>query len=246
VSRIGSLLNPFRNDSIGGKHYQVKNQRQAPSVQMNNHRGSFLVGLVERVHQTWVYDRRIRVLSDHLTRIISEGAQVLDVGAGDGALASSLMRQRPDIAVKGVDVLVRRKTLIPVDSYDGLRLPFLDLSFDSVMFIDVLHHTDDPLACLREAWRVARASIIVKDHIVSGPFSVSTLKVMDIIGNARHSVRLPFNYWTRRKWQAAFGTLGLRIATWQQHLGLYPWPASFFFDRRSLHFLVKLDKQRGH
>ncbi len=209
---------------------------------MNNHRGSLPVGFVGWVHQTYVYERRIRVLSDCLARIIPPGAHLLDVGTGDGALASSLLHHRPDIVVRGVDVLIRRKTLIPVDPYDGLRLPYGDSSFDAVMFIDVLHHTDDPLSCLREAWRVARASIIVKDHIVSGPISERTLRIMDIIGNARHSVRLPFNYWTRGKWQAAFQTLGLRKGIWQEDLGLYPWPASFFLDRRSLHFVAKLDK----
>jgi SAM-dependent methyltransferase len=210
---------------------------------MINHRGRLLFGFVGWVHQTYVYDRRIRVLSDHLTSIIPPGAHLLDVGTGDGALASSLMHHRSDITVRGVDVLIRRKTLIPVDAYDGLRLPFGDSSFDTVMFVDVLHHTDDPLSCLREAWRVARTSILVKDHIVSGPVSQRILKIMDVIGNDRHSVRLPFNYWTREKWRAAFQTLGLRTAFWQEDLGLYPWPASFFLDRRSLHFLVRLDRQ---
>jgi SAM-dependent methyltransferase len=213
---------------------------------MNNHRGSLLFDFVVWVHQTYVYDRRIRVLSDHLTRVIPPGAHLLDVGTGDGALASFLMHHRPDITVRGVDVLIREKTLIPVDSYDGLRLPFGDSSFDTVMFVDVLHHTDDPLGCLREARRVARVSIIVKDHIVSGPISEQTLKIMDIIGNAGDAVRLPFNYWTRGKWHAAFQTLGLRIGNWQEDLGLYPWPASFFLDRRSLHFLVKLDRQTAN
>lgn len=210
---------------------------------MNNHRGSLLFGFVGWVHQTYVYDRRIRVLSDHLTRVIPPGTHLLDIGTGDGALASSLMHHRPDITVRGVDVLIRRKTLIPVDPYDGLRLPFGDSSFDTVMFVDVLHHTDDPLSCLREARRVARASIIVKDHIVSGPISERTLKIMDIIGNARDAVRLPFNYLTRERWRTAFQALGLRTTFWQEDLGLYPWPASFFLDRRSLHFLVKLDRQ---
>jgi len=209
---------------------------------MNYHRDILLSGLVGWVHQTYVYERRIRVLADHIAELVPPKAHLLDVGTGDGVLASTLLRHRPDITIKGVDVLVRRKTLIPVAPYDGLRLPFGESSFDAVMFVDVLHHTDDPLSCMREARRVARTSIIVKDHIVSGPISEQTLRIMDIVGNARHSVRLPFNYWTRGKWQTAFRILDLAIATWKGDLGLYPWPASLILDRRSLHFLAKLDK----
>ena len=66
------------------------------------------------------------------------------------------MRQRPDLEITGVDVLVRPKNHIPVQLFDGRQLPFPDQSFDAVMFVDVLHHTDDPSVLLREAKRVAR------------------------------------------------------------------------------------------
>ena len=49
---------------------------------------------------------------------------------------------------------------------------------------------------LRETVRVARQVIVIKDHLLKGAFAYSTLRLMDWVGNARHDVALPYNYWT--------------------------------------------------
>ena len=107
------------------------------------------------------------------------------------------------------------------------------------MMVDVLHHTIDPTVLLREAARVTREYVVLKDHCLEGPFAGVTLKFMDRVGNSRHGVPLPYNYWRRTRWQAAFSELGLEVDRWSQRLGLYPPPAGWFFDRR-LQFLARL------
>src|SRR5215213_8603621 len=104
----------------------------------------------------WYYNRRIWVLSRALAKAIPGRGTVLDIGSGDGQLASVLMQLRPDLKIQGVDVVPRRKTLIPISQYDGVTLPFDDRSFDYVTIVDVLHHTPDPAVVLAEASRVAR------------------------------------------------------------------------------------------
>ena len=42
---------------------------------------------------------------------------------------------------------------------------------------------------------MAARGIVLKDHTRNGLFSGSTLRFMDWVGNARHGVRLPYNYW---------------------------------------------------
>src|SRR5205085_9858791 len=128
-------------------------------------------------------------------RLIPQSASTLDVGCGDGQLASEIIRSRPDLSFKGIDVLVRPESAIPVSAFDGAHIPFPDCSFDVVMFSDVLHHTDDPLVLLREAARVARRSIVIKDHLIKGLLARPTLAFMDRVGNRRHGVPLPYNYW---------------------------------------------------
>jgi SAM-dependent methyltransferase len=201
------------------------------------------VTLLDRVHGGMVHTRRIRVLVDHIAPQLPAGASVLDIGSGDGKLAALLRAQRPDISVRGVDVLVRDSAAIPTDRFDGLTIDHPDGAFDVALLIDVLHHADDPLALLREAFRVARR-VIIKDHTRDGILAEPTLRFMDRVGNVRYGVSLPYNYWSRVEWDAAFSDLRVRPIAMTRRLGLYPAPASWVFDR-ALHFVAVLVPSAG-
>jgi SAM-dependent methyltransferase len=199
------------------------------------------MNLVERIHASYMVDRRARVLSEHLSQVIPEAASVLDVGCGDGLIDSLIHDRRPDLQLQGIDVLVRPRTFIVVTQFDGKMLPCDDSSFDCVMFVDVLHHMRDPMALLCEAVRVARKAIVIKDHAREGLLGGFTLRIMDTIGNRRHGVSLPFNYWTTEQWVKAWDQLGLEAKTRITQLRLYPWPVTLIFDR-NLHFVARLDR----
>lgn len=179
------------------------------------------------------------MLARHLAAMIPPQASVLDVGSGDGKLARLLLDMRPDLQLQGVDIMVRPQTQIPVIAYDGEHLPYEDHSVDVVTIIDVLHHTDDPLATIREAFRVARKAVIIKDHTCSGLFGRPILEFMDWVGNARHGIAIPGNYWTLPQWNEAFVQLGTSITLWKTDLGLYPWWANWLFGHR-LQFIASL------
>src|SRR5262249_21303406 len=136
-------------------------------------------------------------------------------------------------------VLVRPTTHIPVKPFAGTNIPHPDASFDAVMFVDVLHHTDDPNVLLREAKRVGR-TIVLKDHFRDGVLANETLRFMDWVGNAHHGVVLPYNYWPRATWDAAFRALAMKPVDLRVELGLYPFPASLIFER-GLHFVTRLE-----
>jgi hypothetical protein len=93
---------------------------------------------------------------------------------------------------------------------------------------------------LREAARVARTSIIIKDHVVQGLFARATLRLMDFVGNAPHGVVLPYNYFTPVQWERAFRAAALVPGDVRTRLGLYPRPADMIFGR-SLHFVARCD-----
>ncbi len=109
------------------------------------------------------------------------------------------------------------------------------------MLIDVLHHTPDPGLLLREALRVSRRWLILKDHLVRGPCAGLRLRFMDYVANARHGVALPYHYLSTREWNELRHALDLQIATEVKQLGLYPWPLDYIFGA-NLHFLALLKR----
>lgn len=197
--------------------------------------------LIETIHENYVFKRRVRVLSDRISSLIPANSNVLDIGCGDGLIDKLVLEKRPDIKITGIDVLIRDKTFIEVIKFNGNSIPFPDNSFDCAMFIDVLHHTTDPFLLLKEAARVARKQILIKDHLKEGFLAEKTLRLMDWIGNARHKVVLPYNYWKMKDWTAAFAQLKLKPSTFELKLGLYGFPANILFERR-LHFIALLEK----
>lgn len=193
---------------------------------------------------TWVsrlvLQRRNRVLTEALSKAIPDDARtVLDVGCGDGEIARMLRLRRPNLNILGADLCVCPDTRIPVAVFDGARLPFLDGAFDVVMFVDALHHSDDPAILLREAKRVSRGSVVLKDRISDHPVAEVRPSVMDRLGNMGHGVRKTYHAWTGAQWRRAFEAAGLSPQSTETRLGLYPFPTSLIFDR-GLHFVSRL------
>lgn len=196
--------------------------------------------MIGELHDRYVFQRRVRILRQHLVEMIPQNAAVLDVGCGDGLIDRMILEARGDLSLQGIDVSLRPQLHIPTVCFDGRTIPHPDKSFDAVMFLDVLHHTLDPMILITEARRVARKCILVKDHNRTGLGAGPILRFMDWIGNAPHSVVLTYNYWAEQRWREAFARLNLTVAEYRSDLGLYPIPARWIFER-SLHFLARLD-----
>lgn len=196
---------------------------------------------IDTIHNQYVHGRRVQQLCQNFARLIPQNAKVLDVGCGDGLLAGLIQEMRPDVELRGIDVLVRPQTKIPVDEFDGEKIPYSDDSFDAVMFVDVLHHTNDPKILLREAARITKNCLLLKDHTREGFLANSTLRFMDWVGNKKHGVALPYNYWREKMWRDTFAEMKLEIEEWKSDLQLYPPPADVLFGR-NLHFIAKLVK----
>tara|TARA_R110002095_G_scaffold1432_3_gene7382 strand:- start:20078 stop:20698 length:621 start_codon:yes stop_codon:yes gene_type:complete len=201
--------------------------------------------MLQQIHSHAVHSRRVESLTRHLAPLLPPDGLVLDIGCGDGLLGSCLAESNPSLKLKGLDVLVRSDTRIPVTAFDGTTIPFENNSVDSVLLIDVLHHTVDPTVILKEAKRVARKSILIKDHTRNGLFARSTLRFMDWVGNASYGVALPYNYLSYEEWQQMFSTLNLEVTDWESNLHLYPRPADYLFGR-SLHFVAKIRVSHEH
>jgi SAM-dependent methyltransferase len=199
-------------------------------------------GLHSTLHTKLVFGRRVRTLAESLGQMIPAGAQGLDVGCGDGQISAQIARSRENVSITGVDILLRPELHIPVIQFDGSTIPFADSSFDVVMFVDVLHHTNNPAVLLAEATRVTRKYVLLKDHFREGLLSDATLRLMDWFGNVHHGVTLPYNYLSELEWNRLFDQAGLRLSEIKRRLGLYPFPLNLLFER-SLHFIALLESK---
>jgi SAM-dependent methyltransferase len=204
------------------------------------------MNLVPHLHSSLVSGRRCGRLASALARLIPSDHEItgLDIGCGPGVLSQMIMSSNKNIRMSGVEVLIRPDPSIPVTEYDGQKLPFTDQSFDFCMLIDVLHHTQNLQVVLREAVRVARQFVLIKDHYCQGAIDRLTLKFMDWVGNRYWGVALPYNYLSREKWVSLFQSCHLSPELCNESLNLFPFPTSLVFERQ-LHFIAKLQKMRN-
>jgi SAM-dependent methyltransferase len=196
---------------------------------------------IRKLHGLLVRSSRAEVLAQHFAELIPQDAtSVLDVGCGDGLIDREILARRSNLAIEGTDLYPRPEALIPVRPFDGQTLPYPDQSFDAVIFIDVLHHALDPTSLLREAARVARRSVVIKDHFAEGLVARTTLRFMDLVGNAGYSFAWYADYWPQARWLETFKELNLSLVENRNRPGLYPAPASWVFER-SYQFVARLD-----
>lgn len=198
--------------------------------------------LLKNIHAKFIFSQRIERLSSRIASLVPNGSTILDIGCGTGQVGF-LVRKKKKVHVQGVELALRENCLIDVVEFDGRQLPFEADSFDVCMFVDVLHHTDNVKELVKEACRVSRELVIVKDHNYANVFEHLLLKVMDWVGNRPHGVILPYNFLKEKQWENIFSSAGLVPVAQLNSLRLYPPFIDFFFGGK-LHFLVCMRKQR--
>jgi len=199
--------------------------------------------LVSGGHNRLVFRRRVNVLAAELAATLPPASSLLDIGCGDGAISKLIAQSVPGIRVTGAEFLPRPDCAIPCVGFDGVRLPFDDLSFDGCLFVDVLHHSRNPLGVLSDAARVSRDFILIKDHAAETAFDHRTLQFMDWVGNRFHGVELPYGFLSRAQWLELYRDAGLEPVGVNENIPLYPFPFSAIFGRK-LHFITLLRKIR--
>jgi methionine biosynthesis protein MetW len=140
-------------------------------------------------------------MSDLLTmqaiaRQVPQGARVLDLGCGNGALLAHLQSTRGcsgyGIEIDDANVLAcvqRGVNVIQLNLDEGLAL-FGDQSFDVVLQIDTLQHLRNAEVMLRETARVGRTGIVAFPNFGHWPNRLSVLR-----GRMPVTRRLPYQWY---------------------------------------------------
>jgi len=142
---------------------------------------------------------------DVLARLVPEGARVLDLGCGDGAMLAHLQQTRGcsgyGIEIDDANVLAcvkRGVNVIQLNLDEGLSM-FEDASFDVVLQIDTLQHLRNAEVMLRETVRVGRFGVVAFPNFAHWPNRLSILA-----GRMPVTRRLPYQW---------FDTPNIRVGT---------------------------------
>ncbi|MDD5478995.1 methionine biosynthesis protein MetW [Rhodoferax sp.] len=140
-----------------------------------------------------------------LANLVPEGARVLDLGCGDGAMLAHLQNSRGctgygvEIADANVLACVKRGVnVLQLNLDEGLSM-FADASFDVVLQIDTFQHLRNAEVMLRETVRVGRMGVVAFPNFAHWPNRLSVLQ-----GRMPVTKRLPYQW---------FDTPNIRVGT---------------------------------
>jgi SAM-dependent methyltransferase len=194
------------------------------------------------MHHRLVRLPRTERVARPLAELAGEAATILDVGAGDGRVGAAVAAYIGARAA-GVDVKPNAESLVATTPFDGVNLPFDTRAFDVVLLSDVLHHSADPLALLRESLRVASSCVTVKDHFAFGALSAKWLELLDRVGNAQQGVEVTARYFTPASWLELVRAAGGEVTRQLWPLEVHAAPIAAI-TRSALQFAARVQRKR--
>jgi len=131
-----------------------------------------------------------------IARLVPQGARVLDLGCGDGALLAYLQEYKGctgyGVELDDANVLAcvqRGVNVLQLNLDQGLKV-FADQSFDVVLQIDTLQHLRNAEVMLRETARVGKIGIVAFPNFAHWFNRLSVLR-----GRMPVTKRLPYQWY---------------------------------------------------
>ena len=159
-----------------------------------------------------------RMANERLTQATFEvadltGKRVIDIGCGDGTYTVEIYDRGRPASIHAIDPAQAaveaaraksgsRRITYSVES--AYRLPFAADSFDLAHVRGVLHHLEDPVAALREAFRVARQIVVIEPNGYS-----PALKLIERLSkyHRQHGEKSYWPHWLDRQVAAQGGRI---------------------------------------
>ena len=157
-----------------------------------------------------IYERAAKRMCLACHGFISKGSKILDLGCGSGIVGKTF-KDFFQAELIGVDIQDCRVANIPFQVYNGKNLPFSEKTFVVVLINYVLHHSEDPIALLKEAKRVTKDKIIIFEDLSEGFLSKLICKIHGSSFDRFFGNPTKASFKTESEWEKIFQELGLNI-----------------------------------
>ncbi len=164
---------------------------------------------------------RSKKIFEQTSPFVEGGSMLLDLGCGDGKVGEMFVQEH-GCKVTLMDIMDYQKTALPFHKYNGRETRFIDDQFEHVLLVTVLHHSDDPIAVMSEALRIASKSVIVIESVYFNDMHRVFNSFFDWFYNRvlnNPDVNVPLNFLPPKAWVSLFGELGGRT-THMEHFGI--------------------------
>lgn len=204
-------------------------------------------------HRRLSHNRRVQIISgmlmDTINRLhLQDSRPCVDIGCGDMQIAEIIGHALPTTTWKCLDLYSAPETggkWSKYETFDGRQIKYKDDSFNLSLLVDVLHHSNDAPALLREAARIS-SFVIIKDHFKYGLYSGMMLRAMDWFGNWGYDVKSPGKYFTQHAFRGLCDACGLEIVELNVGMDLYEkLKAVRVFLRPEWHFIAVLKRKES-
>jgi 2-polyprenyl-3-methyl-5-hydroxy-6-metoxy-1,4-benzoquinol methylase len=158
------------------------------------------------------YRKAAEKMCEECRQFISHGSKMLDFGCGSGIIGKEFSKSF-DSEILGIDIIDNRVEEIPFKKYDGKDTSFLaDGSYDTVLINYVLHHTENPIASLKDATRVSKKRIIIYENLPEGIVSKFFCKIHGVsFGILFQKNSVSGKFFNRNEWEEVFKDLNLEL-----------------------------------
>ena len=159
-----------------------------------------IVPYLEKFQRTKDFQHKKKLVDRYIRPFVDKEDLILDVGSGSGSI-SKLLNAEP------LDVVDLHEVGAPPGLFDGESVPYADDTFDAVLCISVLHHTENQKKLLEELKRVSKNKIIIFEDV---PDSIVD-KILCRIHSFSAYGRCSKCFHTTNEWRRIFHEHGLRV-----------------------------------
>lgn len=164
---------------------------------------------------------RSKALASKVTAYLDDNTTIMDFGCGNMYTAKEIIRLKPGVKIVGIDIvedqnldLIKGEPALSFVQSSSQILPFEDETFDHVLALACLHHTDEPEKYVGELKRVIKpdGTIIIAEEMHTSLLDKWYISGSDyLLNKLKEDIPIPLNFRSHRHYVQVFKDLGLKV-----------------------------------